>query len=66
MRRKTTYRLIATELMYLFSEKPKIEGFVVYRWDGNAGVALLFVKSVQLFKKVDFGSRRGLYGVEAL
>jgi hypothetical protein len=52
--------------MYLFSQQPKIERLVVYRWDGNAGVALLFVELIQLFEKVDLGPRRSFDRVEAL
>ena len=56
LRRKKTYGFVTTQLMDLFSEQPKIERLVIYRWDGNTRVTLLFVKSIQLFEKVDLGS----------
>jgi hypothetical protein len=52
--------------MDLLPQQPQIQGFVIYRGQRHSRIALLLMKTIQCFQKVQLGSRRRLNGVEAL
>lgn len=60
------YRIISTKPMDLLPQQPEIQCFVVDSRDRDSRVSLLLVETIELLKEIDFGTRRGLYRVQAL